>query len=206
MNVTLYQAAAALEGNLLRQQAIAENLSAASVPGFKKNDIGFSAISADMFKGQLDKVQDKSQLQFLFPSFEQQTNFQQGTLISTNVNTDVAIDGPGFFAVQGPNNQIFYTRDGTFRPNQDGLLATKDGYPLLSETGTISVDSANSEPVTISNMGDVSQGGNGLGRLKLVTFGEPGQLQRANAGYYFTAGNQAAQAANLTITSVRQGF
>ncbi|SVC94627.1 uncharacterized protein METZ01_LOCUS347481, partial [marine metagenome] len=81
MNVTLYQAAAAMEGNLLRQQAIAENLSAASVPGFKKNDIGFSAISADMFKGQLDRVQDKSQLQFLFPSFEQRTNFEQGTLI-----------------------------------------------------------------------------------------------------------------------------
>ncbi|MDP7009751.1 MAG: flagellar hook-basal body protein [Verrucomicrobiota bacterium] len=205
MNVTLYQAAAALEGNLLRQQAIAENLSAASVPGFKKNDIGFSAISADMFKGQLDKAQDKSQLQFLFPSFEQQTNFQQGTLISTNVNTDVAIDGPGFFAVQGPNNQIFYTRDGTFRPNQDGLLATKDGYPLLSETGTISVDSTNSEPVTISNSGDVSQGGNGLGRLQIVNFSNPEQLQRASAGY-FTAGNQAAQSADLTTTSVRQGF
>jgi len=184
MNVILCQPAA-LKGNLLRQQAIAENLSAMSLPGFKKNDFEFSTISSDMFKRQLDKV--------------------QGALISPSVNTNVAIDGPGFFAVQGPNNQIFYTNEGTFGPNQDGLLATKDGYPLLSETGTIRVDSTNSEPVTISNMGDVSQGGNGLGRLKLVTFGEPGQLQRANAGY-FTAGNQAAQAANLTITSVRQGF
>jgi flagellar basal-body rod protein FlgF len=205
MNVTLYQAAAAMEGNLLRQQAIAENLSAASVPGFKKNDIGFSAISADMFKGQLNKVQDKSQLQFLFPVFQQQTNFEQGTLVPTNVNTDVAIDGPGFFAVQGPNNQIFYTRDGTFRPNKDGLLATKEGYPLLGETGTISIDPANAAPVTISNSGDVSQGGNGLGRLQVVNFDNPEQLQRASSGY-FMAGNQAVQSADLTQTSVQQGF
>ncbi|MBR91111.1 MAG: hypothetical protein CMO66_07600 [Verrucomicrobiales bacterium] len=205
MNVMLYQAAAALEGNLLRQQAIAENLSATSVPGFKKSEVGFSAISPDMFKNQLDKVEDKSQLQYMFPSFEKQINFQQGTLVSTGVDTDVAIDGPGFFAVQGPDNKILYTRDGTFRPNQDGLLATKEGYPLLGETGTIRVDSAMAEPVTISNTGDVSQGGAGLGRLQVINFNDPTQLQRVAAGY-FEPGNQAPQAADLSSTSVRQGF
>jgi flagellar basal-body rod protein FlgG len=46
----------------------------------------------------------------------------------TNVETDVAIEGPGFFEVQLPNGATAYTRDGEFQPNGQGQLATKQGY------------------------------------------------------------------------------
>ncbi|SVE49051.1 uncharacterized protein METZ01_LOCUS501905, partial [marine metagenome] len=98
MNVSLYQAAAAMEGNLLRQQTIAENLAASSVPGYKKHDSSFASISASNFSNKLNQA-SKTQLQFLIPAFKQVTNFQQGTLNPTGVNTDIAIDGPGFFQV-----------------------------------------------------------------------------------------------------------
>ena len=60
MNISLYQAASALEGNLKRQHVIAENLASSSVPGFKRHNMTFSAVDATMFDDQL-KAADKTQ-------------------------------------------------------------------------------------------------------------------------------------------------
>lgn len=204
MNVSLYQAASALEANLMRQQTISENLAASSVPGFKRRDMSFNAVSAGMFPGALDEA-NKTQLQYLMPSYHQSTNFSQGTLMPTGSNTDVAIDGPGFFAVQGANGQTMYTRDGSFRTNSEGVLSTADGRPLLGVNGPITANTQSADPISISDNGDVSQGGLALGKLQVVSFSNPDQLQRLSAGY-FGAGSQAPQAADPNATSVRQGF
>lgn len=204
MNVSLYQAAAALEGNLLRQQTIAENLAAASVPGFKKQHTFFASVASKM-AGQGVNGADRKELQFLIPSFQQSTSTTQGSLISTGVNTDLAIDGQGFFQVQGPDGKTFYTRSGSFRPNADGVLATSEGFPLMGANGPIRVNPNFSEPITVSASGEVSQGGVALGKLEVVTFSNPGQLQPLSGGYY-AAGTITPQAANPTTTSIHQGF
>ena len=201
MNVSLYQAAAALEGNLLRQQAIAENLAAASVPGFKKQHTSFDSVAAKMgMQGA-----DRTQLQFLIPSFKQSTSTEQGSLISTGVNTDLAIDGQGFFQVQGPDGQTFYTRSGSFRPNADGLLATSEGFPLIGSAGPIRVNPNFNEPITVSASGEVSQSGVALGKLDVVTFANSDQLKPLSGGLY-GAGSLAPTPADPTITSILQGF
>ena len=204
MNVSLYQAAAAMEGNLLRQQTIAENLAASSVPGYKKHDSSFASVSASNFSNTLNQA-SKTQLQFLIPAFKQVTNFQQGTLNPTGVNTDIAIDGPGFFQVQGPDGQVMYTRSGNFRPNADGVLATMDGYPLMGVNGTIRMNPEISDPVTISSSGDVSQGGVALGKLGMVTFDDLAALKPLSGGY-FGAGTLTPQTIDTTKTSLRQGY
>lgn len=48
-------------------------------------------------------------------------NFEQGSLITTGVSSDLAIQGSGFFVLNdGTSNR--YTRDGSFRINANGLL------------------------------------------------------------------------------------
>ncbi|UPT61756.1 MAG: flagellar hook-basal body complex protein [Hyphomonadaceae bacterium JAD_PAG50586_4] len=59
-------------------------------------------------------------------------NMQQGAIAMTGNPLDVAIEGEGFFMVQGPNGQTLYTRDGAFSLAGDGRLVTSDGYSVLS--------------------------------------------------------------------------
>jgi hypothetical protein len=52
MNVSLYQAAAAMNANARWQEVISSNLAASSVPGFKKDEITFSAIEAGVMPAE----------------------------------------------------------------------------------------------------------------------------------------------------------
>ena len=46
MNVSLYQAAAAMNAQARWQELIAENLAASSVPGYRKQEVSFSSVAA----------------------------------------------------------------------------------------------------------------------------------------------------------------
>ena len=52
---------------------------------------------------------------------------------------DLAIDGPGFFAVLTETGEVAYTRDGRLRVDAEGYLATLDGLLVLGATGPIYV-------------------------------------------------------------------
>ena len=67
------------------------------------------------------------------------SRFTQGNLTQTDEPFDLAIEGDGFFAVQTPNGETAYTRNGSllFAIASDGLaLTNSEGYPLLDTTGT----------------------------------------------------------------------
>jgi flagellar basal-body rod protein FlgG len=77
--------------------------------------------------------------------------FVQGSLESTGVNTDVAIQGPGFFRVKVGGDGTAYTRNGEFLVNNKGqlLVAVGQGCEL-------------SPPITIPNQAthlQISQNG-----------------------------------------------
>lgn len=57
-------------------------------------------------------------------------NFTQGTLHFTGRSLDLGIDGDGFFKVADESGGEFYTRDGNFKVDEDGYLATDAGYRL----------------------------------------------------------------------------
>ena len=52
-------------------------------------------------------------------------NWTPGSIEPTGRNTDLAIDGQGFFVVKG--KEQFYTRDGSFNLNSKNQLVTSDG-------------------------------------------------------------------------------
>jgi len=192
MNIGLYQAAAALNTAERWQEVVAQNLASAGVPGFKKQELSFTAVEAGL-------------QQPIMPGASVVTNFQAGQLRATGVPTDVAIDGAGFFAVQLPNGDTAYTRDGEFQLNAQGELVTKQGYPVMADGGTIQVDRANPAPLSISADGTVSQGADVKGRLTVATFNDTQLLSPISAGY-FLATNPALQTSEAAGAGVRQGW
>ncbi|MFT6072906.1 MAG: flagellar basal-body rod protein FlgG [Dasania sp.] len=58
-------------------------------------------------------------------------NHQQGNLIETGGELDMAIEGDGYFEVELPDGRSAYTRDGSFKRSAEGLVVTNEGYPLV---------------------------------------------------------------------------
>jgi flagellar basal-body rod protein FlgF len=201
MNVSLYQAAAAMNANSRWQELISDNLADSSVPGARKQDVSFSAIEAGMPSGQLGLNGER----FVMPSARAVINFTQGEINPTGVSTDFAIDGPGFFQVQMPNGTPGFTRDGEFHINAQGQLTTKRGYPISGDNGPVQVDPNNSAPVTVSSSGQVSQGGETKGHIKVVEFKDPHDLTVVGQGYFLMA-DPKKNPADAQSSVVRQGY
>ncbi len=72
------------------------------------------------------------------------TDYSSGSFKVTDVETDLALDGMGFFAVAFTDKQgnvsVKYTRDGNFIVNTQGYLVTKDGNHVLNATGALNQD------------------------------------------------------------------
>ena len=64
-----------------------------------------------------------------------ETNFDQGVFQTTNVPTDMAINGSGFFVVQSVSGNDSVTRNGAFVEDSNGYLRTTDGNFLMGTTG-----------------------------------------------------------------------
>lgn len=58
-------------------------------------------------------------------------NFNQGTIEISSNPTDLAVQGDGFFIVEGQQNEVLYTRNGIFKFNSQNELVTTTGNRLL---------------------------------------------------------------------------
>ena len=202
MNVSLFQAGAALNANSRWQEVIAENLASGTLPGYKKQQLTMAAVQAGLMPGGLSGSQ--SPQMFILPKGTASTNFSGGEMRATGVPTDVAVDGKGFFEVELPGGTTGYTRDGEFQINSQGQLATKEGYPVLGQGGPIQLNPRDPAPISISSAGDVSQGASSKGKLTVAEFNKPELLTQVSSSY-FTAQNPGLQTQTGT-SKVRQGY
>jgi len=196
MNVGLYQAASALNANARWQEIISENLAASSIPGYKKQELSFAAVQAGLAMNPARAA---------LPHPATVTNFQPGEMRQTGVSTDVAIEGRGFIPIQLPDGSTAYTRDGELQINSSGQLITKQGFAVLGDGGPIQLDLNNHTPVSISNTGEVSQGSDLKGTIKLVDFSDPNLLTPLNHGLLAAKNPQLKQIESPDAT-LRQGF
>ena len=59
--------------------------------------------------------------------------FTQGSLQATDVATDMAITGEGFFRIQMYDGSWAYSRNGNFKVDETGRMVTSNGYWLLPD-------------------------------------------------------------------------
>lgn len=110
--------------------------------------------------------------------------FRQGVEVETGVNTDMAIEGEGFFKVSTPNGDFRYTRDGSFRIDGLGRFVNGDGL-LLEPAITIP---PNVTDLSISPTGQVSYNQNGqiatAGEIQVFRFINPAGLSSEGGNLY----------------------
>ncbi len=96
----------------------------------------------------------------------------QGTLSSTEKETDVAIRGEGFFRVLLPDGRTSYTRDGSFNLDAKGQIVTADGYvvdPAItvpSNSTGFTINAQGSVQVTVGNASSPTT----IGQIQLARF------------------------------------
>ena len=78
-------------------------------------------------------------------------NFSQGTISTANSPTDMAIQGDGFFIVQGENGAQNYTRNGTFTTNSENQLVTGTGNRVMGygTNNDFQIDTSQLQPLSI---------------------------------------------------------
>jgi flagellar hook protein FlgE len=108
---------------------IANNLSNMNTTGFKSQTTNFS----DLFYQQVgttgsgDEIQQGTGVQVASNS----TDFTGGSIASTGVATDAAIDGTGFFVLDNGGGAQLYTRDGNFQLSSIGTLESTEGQGVM---------------------------------------------------------------------------
>ena len=109
-------------------------------------------------------------------------DFSQGSFKITNTKTDAALGGKGFYVIDTPAGER-YTRNGNFHIGKEGILETKDGYPVLGEKGYIYLDD---DKFNINEDGIIKLEADGteIDRFKVVRFDNERYLKKAGNSFY----------------------
>lgn len=169
------------------------------------NNFNLANVDTVGFKAELSAFQSQAVQGSGYPSRVYATdstvgwNDTPGSMITTGRPLDVAVQGQGFIAVQGPNGKEAYTRNGDLHVEASGLLVTSTGQLVLGSSGPISVPPSAS--IKIGSDGTVSAVPLGqtpdtlvtVGRIKLVN-PPPTSLVRGGDGLFVMANGKNAPA------------
>lgn len=187
-------AAGGLRARMEALDMLANNIANAATAGFKKDSEFYS-----MFEDAESVVWGSGTAGM--PLIDKAwTDHSQGTLTTTGAKTDLALSGPGLFAVNGPSGPL-YTRSGNFRIDGNGMLTTQEGYALRLAGGLPLQVGAG--PFDITHDGTVRQGDTVLGRLDVVEFA-PEELVKQGASL-FRAADAATTGKPARTTEIHQG-
>lgn len=139
-------------------------------------------------------------------------NSTEGAVISTGRDLDVAINGPGWIAVQAPDGSEAYTRAGDLRMDSTGQLRNGAGHAVLGDSGPLLVPPSSSMLIGVDGSVSVVPQGQGpetaatIGRIKLVNPPSE-QLERSTDGLFRmkTGGEAAADAAVGLVPGALEG-
>lgn len=106
------------------------NLANLDTPGFKASVVSFHDLVTESIGAGLGATQ----VGFGVGTPTTLRDFSQGAIQTTGGELDAAIQGDGFFIVQGANDSTEYTRGGNFEVNQAGNLTTATGETLQGWT------------------------------------------------------------------------
>ncbi|MBM3977000.1 MAG: flagellar hook basal-body protein [Planctomycetes bacterium] len=171
MSKGIHSAASAMQVHARRVEIIADNLANLSTTAFKRRTTSVGA-----FEHKLDPHKDHA----LRTTARQ--DFDQGVIVTNGEPYNLALDGKGFFAVEGKDGEL-YTRNGNFRLDEAGEIRTAENLLVAWESKSGSIDPAGAA-VSIGRDGSVKQGSEPLGRLRVVDFDEPQRLHMVEGGYF----------------------
>jgi flagellar hook protein FlgE len=119
-----------LNANQQKLSVIGNNLANLNTVAFKASDVQFSDLVSQSVGGPSD---NPMQIGLGVTTGQISPKFTQGSVETTGVATNVAIQGDGFFVI-GEGASRTYSRAGNFSFNAQGTLVTADGLPVQGYT------------------------------------------------------------------------
>ena len=172
----------ALSGAIAQQRAlevVANNVANVNTVGFRADRVSFKATLGRDIQGTPDRAQRFVEVDAIKPE-----NWQ-GRLEETGNKLDVALMGPGFLAVEGPGGEgERYTRAGHLVTDAEGTIRTVQGRAVLDEGGSTLSVPPDTRGIEIKYDGEILLDGESVGRLKLVEFAQPTDLEKEGATLY----------------------
>lgn len=217
----LWTAASGMKAQQLNIDNISNNLANVNTTAFKKQRVEFKdLLYATLRKTNLNNGEGQPvNLQIGHGVMPASTSraFTPGSLERTENPLDLAIEGEGFFAIEGPNGNPLYTRDGNFKfsvEETEMKLVTAEGYTVLSEFDDEIVFQEGMKNISISYSGLITaEDAEGeiqeLGTIKLVKFINPDGLEAMGRNLYkatVASGDEITMEEDGKTSSVLQGY
>ncbi len=188
----LYTSATGMNAQETNIDVIANNLANVNTTGFKKSRADFQ----DLIYQYLIEPGAQTSANTQSPSGIQvglgvktaavQKVFDQGDLVSTGRQLDLAIEGDGFFEVELPDGSQAYTRSGSFQISSEGQLVTSDGYVIAPGINipedALAIVIGQDGTVSVRQPGDT--GANQIGELTAVRFANNAGLRAMGRNLY----------------------
>jgi flagellar basal-body rod protein FlgF len=198
MDRMLYVAMSGAKETLRAQTVNNHNIANASTTGFRADLAAFQSRAVDG-SGYASRVYTQAS--------GNGWDHKQGSMLTTGRDLDIAINGPGWIAVQGPDGKEAYTRAGDLQLDATGQLMTGTGHPVLGDGGPVvippysSLFVAGDGSISIVAQGQTSQSASVIGRIKLVNPTNE-QIERGDDGLFrMKDGTNAAADATVKVGS-----
>lgn len=198
MDRMIYTAMTGAKHILEQQATTAHNLANATSTGFKSQVDSFRAVPV---------LGDALSTRAFVVDATVGADFNPGPIQATNRDLDVAIQGKGWLVVQRADGSEGYTRNGSLKVSENGVLQTASGLTVMGDGGPISIPPdvtiSIAKDGTVSSVSNNTLPGpsNAIGRLKLVNPPET-NLVRAEDGLFVSKdGNPAEVNANVNVVS-----
>ncbi|MHC6179391.1 flagellar basal-body rod protein FlgG [Clostridium sp. JNZ X4-2] len=190
---SFYTAVSGMITQEARQDVITNNLANVNTVGFKEDSLAVKPFN-DVLLQNYDKISAGKNVRNVIGSISLgsgidsvNTGFTQGTIESTGIPTDFAIDGRGFFTVQRPDGNEFYTRDGHFHVDINGMLVDDSGNDVIgrdTQRGSLGPINAGGGSITSDNYGNISIDGVQKYKIYTVDFNNYDTLTKVGDNLY----------------------
>lgn len=194
MDNAIYATLTRQSGLMSEMQTVANNIANASTTGFRREGMIFSEFVDALAPGDASLSMATANVR--------DTRLEQAPLTQTGGAFDLAIEGEGFFLVEGPQGPAL-TRAGAFTPSITGELTTPEGYRLLDAGGAPVFVPSGTGPIAIASDGTVSADGQPIAQIGLWQPSDPNDMRHRD-GVLFDAPGGVVPA--IEPSTIHQGF
>jgi len=197
MDKMIYVAMSGARQVMLKQATNSHNLANLNTTGFKADIDNFKAMPV-YGPGHPARVYGEDHRMGI--------SHTAGSITTTGMPLDIAVNGEGFIAVQDIDGSEAYTRNGNLEITDQGLLVTSNGDPVLGEGGPITltqydnIQIGSDGTITVMPIGQAGGEIAVLDRIKLVN-PDRESIKRNERGLFTTPDEIQAADANVKLAT-----